>query len=279
MRLYEYHKPDGLQEALDLLRRDSPRTTILAGGTWLNAEGSHQIEAVVDIGNLGLDKVMRISSPPLLRLGATTTLQAAVEELREVPGLDIIAKAAHAMSALNLRNRTTVAGSIVTSDANSPLVVALLACDADLILQADEERTVKLSAFLDYRERILAEKVIIKAVQMPIPSLDTVGSYQRIGRTSRDYPIVCAVARCAVKDGIVGNLRVAVGGVAPTPIRLSALEFALEKKPVKLNLERALDEAVSTLTPQGDWLGSSEYRKEMARVLVQRAIFEAAHIQ
>ncbi len=279
MRLKEYHKPATIDEALELLRRNSPRTAVLSGGAWLNADGPNEIEAVIDISDLGLNKIVRTGSPLLMRIGTSVTLQTLVDELKDAPGLSVIATSAHAMAALNIRNQATIGGAIVTADSSSPLVTALLACDAELVIKAAEERTVSLSAFLSYRERILAEKVLITAIQMPVPSADTVAVYHRVARTPRDYPIVCVAARCAVKDGIAGNMRVAIGGVAPTPIRLNLLEFALEKKPVNTALNEAINAAISRLSPQGDWLGSAEYRLEMARVLIRRAVLEAARIQ
>jgi CO/xanthine dehydrogenase FAD-binding subunit len=55
-------------------------------------------------------------------------------------------------------------------------------------------------------------------------------------------------------------------------MRLSTLEFVLEKKRVADHLEPALDNAIKALTPQDDWLGSSEYRSEMTHVLVRRVV-------
>lgn len=276
MQVNEYHKPNSLDEAITLLRRTTPRTAVLAGGTWLNGEAPRDIEAVVDIGGLGLNQIIRQSSPPLMRLGATATLQVLIESLRDVPGLDVLAITAHAMAARNIRNQATLGGAIVTADSSSPLVTALLACDAELVIQADEEHTVTLSGFLAYRQRMLVEGILITEIRVPIPSTNTRAVYQRVARTPRDYPIVCAVARCAMNNGIAGNVRVACGGVASTPIRLNAIEFALEKKLVAEHLDQAIHSAIGALTPQGDWLGSGEYRKETARVLVQRALAEAA---
>jgi carbon-monoxide dehydrogenase medium subunit len=279
MRFKEYLKPTSLDEALALLQRRTPRTAVLAGGTWLNAEAPRDVEAVVDIAALGLDKVEWQSSPPMLTLGAAVTLQTLVSALANTPGLDVLATTAEAMAAVNIRNRATLGGVIVTADAPSPLVTALIACDAELVIQAvqtAEERTIALTAFLAYREQVLADGVLITAIRMPVPSADTRAAYERVARTPKDYPIVCAVARCAMKDGIAGNMRVAMGGVAPTPIRLSNMEFSLEKKPVQEHLERALDNAIATLTPASDYLGSAEYRREMARVLARRAVMKAA---
>ena len=278
MLFNEYHKPATIDEAVSLLRRKSPRTVALSGGTWLNGEASRDVGAVVDIAQLGLNKIERQSSPPLLRIGAAVTLQQLVDAFAPgqpqwpITALDVLSITAQAMASLNIRNRATIGGTLVTADSSSPLATALLVCDVDVVVQADERRTLSLSAFLAYRERMLAEGMLVTHIEMPIPSADTRAAYERVARTPKDYPIVCAVARCATKDGIAGNMRVAVGGVSPTPIRLNNLEFALEKKPVRDYLDSALQDAIKTLSPQSDWLGSAEYRAEMAHVLARRAI-------
>ena len=283
MLFKEYHKPATIDEALALLRRKTPRTVALSGGTWLVGEAHRNIEAVVDISQLGLNKIEKQASPPLMRIGAAVTLQQLVEAFEPEqhdragwPAFGALSVTAQAMAGLNIRNSATLGGAIVTSDSSSPLVTALLAFDADLVVEASEQRTVSLSAFLAYRECVIADGVLITHVQMPIPSADTLADYQRVARTPKDYPIVCAVARCAMKDGIAGNMRLAVGGVAPTPIRLSKLEFALEKKPVLDYLDTALPEVIQSLSPQSDWLGSAEYRTEMAHVLSRRAILSVS---
>lgn len=280
MLFKEYHRPATIDEAMSLLRRESPHTVALSGGTWLNGEAPRNIEAVVDISQLGLNRIDKQASPPLMRIGAAVTLQHIVEAFEPeqqphkagLPAFGVLSVTAQAMAGLNIRNSATIGGAIVTADSSSPLITALLAFDADLVVQADEQRTLSLSAFLAYRERVIADGVLITHVEMPIPSADTLADYERVARTPKDYPIVCAVARCAMKDGIAGNMRVAVGGVGPTPFRLSKLEFALEKKRVQDYLDSALPEVIQTLSPQSDWLGSAEYRTEMAHVLSRRAI-------
>lgn len=137
---------------------------------------------------------------------------------------------------------------------------------------SDFFRVLPLAGFLSYRTQVLGEGTLITEIRMPVPSADTKSNYQRVARTPKDYPIVCAAAAFALKDGIAGNVRVAVGGVAPTPIRLSRLEFGVERKALATWFESELDAAMADIAPKGDWLGSAEYRKEMARVLVKRAV-------
>lgn len=284
--LKEYHRPQGLMEAVALLKRTDIRTVALGGGTWLNGEAPRDVEAVVDIAGLGLNRI--VAENNMLRIGAAATHQQLVEN--DIVGkatsgaLHVIGETAEAMSGLNIRNRATLAGAIVTADASSPLVTALLACDADVVVAGAKDkskeqqspsdffRVIPLAGFLAYRKQVLNEGTLITEVRLPMPTPDTKSSYQRVARTPRDYPIVCAVASFAMKDGIAGNMRVAVGGIAPVPVRLTRFELGVEKKKLDAWLESELNAAMETVHPQSDWLGSAEYRKEMARVLIQRAI-------
>ncbi len=287
LNLKEYHRPKDLTEAVALLQRKQPRTVVLSGGTWLVGEAPRDVEAVVDIADLGLNRILVEGN--LVRIGAAVTHQQLVEsEQLRTSALRVISETAQAMSGLNIRNRATIGGAIVTADAASPLVTALLACDAEVVIagakdktkQADDPRdfwkVLPLAGFLAYRRQILDEGTLITEVRMPLPSPDTRSHYARVARTPRDYPIVCAVAAFAMKDGIAGHVRIAVGGVAATPIRLSRLEFGLEKKRLADWLDREMEAQMALLDPPGDWLGSAEYRKEMARVLVRRAILAVA---
>lgn len=286
LNVKEYHRPSELMEAVALLKRPDVRTVALGGGTWLVGEAPGDVAAVVDVADLGLNKV--VAEGNVLRIGAAVTHQALVEHeavgVHSTTALRIIGQTAEAMSGRNIRNRATIAGAIVTADAASPLVTALLACDAEVVVAGARDRSkevqspldfwkvLPLAGFLSYRQQVLGEGTLITEVRVPVPSPDTRGSYARVARTPKDYPIVCAAASFAMKDGIAGNMRVAIGGVAPAPIRLSSFEFAVEKKPLAERLDAELDTAFAPLTPRGDWLGSAEYRKEMARVLARRVI-------
>lgn len=285
----EYHKPGTIAEASDLLTRKSPKSAVLAGGTWLVGEASREIEAVVDIASLGLDKVLIQGN--LIRIGAAVTLQTLVEDQLfgssgSHDGLTIIGIAAHSSAAQSVRNAATIGGAIAAADAVSPLVTALLACNAEVVVyglrprnstsDADVYQTLPLSGFLSYGAGLLEQGALITEVRLMRPSDDTRSAYERIGRTPRDYPIVCAAVQFAKKDGVVGNMRAAVGGAGATPVRLTRFELGVEKKYLGEFLDAELNAAVAQLTPAGDFLGTAEYRQAMARVLTRRAVMSIA---
>lgn len=281
----EYHKPATIAEASELLKRPSPRTVVLSGGTWLVGEATRDIEAVVDIAALGLDKVLVQGN--LIRIGASVTLQSLVDDpvfgvQGSHPGLTIIGIAAHAGAAQNVRNAATIGGTIAVADSSSPLVTALLACQAEVVIyglrprdstsDADVFQTLPLSGFLAYGSGLLAQGALITEIRVIRPSDDTRSSFERLGRTPRDYPIVCAAVQYAVKDGIVGNMRAAVGGAESKPVRLTRFELGVEKKYLGELLDAELKAALERLNPPSDFLGSAEYRRSMAHVLVRRAV-------
>ena len=285
LNLKEYNRPETVAEAMELLGRKSPKTVVLGGGTWLNGEGAlghlRDVEAVVDVAALGLNQIEAVTLTnisPMLRIGAAVTHQALVEHeltgLKSSSALRVIGETAEAMSGLNIRNRATIAGAICTADSASPLVTALLALEAEVILSDRElkQRSVALPAFLSYTQRVLADGLLITEIRLPIPADDVKTYFEKVSRTPKDYPAVCVVSTLATRNGIANSVRVALGGVAAKPIRLNALEFALEQKPIAEFLDVELSAAIAALSPPNDYLGSSDYRKEMARVLVRRAV-------
>lgn len=284
--LQEYHRPKTIDEAVELLRRSSPKTVVLGGGTWLNGEGAlghlREVQAVVDVADLGINKIetraaVEISREPTIHIGAAVTLQTllthALTGVDSSNALHVLGEAAQAMAGLNIRNRATLGGAIATADSSSPLVTALLACNAELVTQVgDQTKILQLTGFLDYRERVLSEGVLITEVRMPLPGEGARAGYYAVARTPRDYPIVCVVAKTNNIKGRLFVTRIAVGGVAPNPLRLAALEAALDTNAQADFIEAELNTAVAALSPSSDYLGTAEYRKAMARVLVQRSI-------
>lgn len=229
-----------------------------------------------------LDHITLDAERNLLILGAAVTRQMLMEGAGDLPGtplFHILRETAQAMPGSNTGEQATLAGAIATADNVSPLVTALLACDAEIALRTDEARIIPLSGFLSYRARIMREGALITDIRLPIASPDLRFAYEQAAPAPQAYPTVCVVVRCAVKDGILGSVRIGIGGAASTPIRLTALEFGLEKKSLAGFLERELPPAIAALNPPDDRLGSAEYRRRMAGALTRRAILRAASEQ
>lgn len=278
----EYHRPRELAEALRLLRRRDVRTAPLAGGTNLARAPRAGLSAIVDLGGLGLDYITTEplpagppADPSPLRLGATATLGAvaASEAVQSVAG-GLLAQAALRSASYTLREQGTVGGTLVAGEGAHPLLAALLALDAELLVWTQDERNVSIDGFLDDRARLLDRRALVVEIRVPRLAAPAGGALETVSRTPADAPIVCAAARASADraTGRPHGVRVAVGGVAPRPVRVPAAERLLEGQPVTAPLLAEVQEMVSGgVTPAGDWRGSSEYRRQMAGVLARRA--------
>lgn len=247
--LREIHHPASIDEAVKLLQRKDVRTVALAGGTSVVGEGGPEIEAVVDLDGLGLDKVERRGEA--ITLGATVRLQTIVEELGDVAA-GLLAEAAHRMAGWHVRNAASLGGALFTAPSSAPLLPVLAALGAEVTLHDPKESTTDLLAFLGEREKRAEAGALLTAVRFTAPG-DGVGfAYADVGRTPQDDPIVCAVARAEGDGG-----RVWLGGVGPNVAAIDG------------------DDVSGLPQPVGDFRGSSEYRAEMAGLLARRALAEA----
>ena len=174
-----------------------------------------------------------------------------------------------------MRNAATLGGVLAGSGFGAPLPVALLVLDAALVIYSPEARQSAIVAFLAYRDKLLRDGALITEVGVPLTGARV--AFEKVSRTPGDAPIVCVAARLRLDSGVARDVRVAVGGVGPTPARLGRAEQTLEGKPLGESLiAQAGELAAKEVNPPGDFLASSEYRREMVRVLVRRVVDAAA---
>jgi len=268
-RINEYHCPQTLDDALALLQRDE-NTVPLAGGTGLLSSPAPRVHSVVDLQALGLD---RLSVEGFhLHLGAMTPLQRLVESPEAG---EFLAEAARLEGPITYRNAATIGGIIATSDPLSHLLIALLALDAEVYLRLPDPASVSLNRILDAPRKFLDGGLITA-----IAALSTDGApgtaLARVARTPRDKPIVAVAVRVTRDGDLCGGVRIALAGVADRPVCAYEAEDRLKGQPFDKGL---VDVAVTTLLehldPPSDFRGSSEYRREMAAILTQRALLKA----
>lgn len=253
--IIEYHRPQKIEEALQLLARQQPVTVPLGGGTALNRPSDVPL-AVVDLQALGLGEIQPRGN--FLDLGATVRLEQLLHTPALPPALD---KAIRHEASYNLRQAGTVAGSLVAADGRSPFATAMLALDATLSLRtargedlSGPEETITLGDLLPMRTERLQRRLITR---ITIP-LNASLAYEYVARTPADRPIVCvAVARWPS-----GRTRVALGGSG------AMVQLALDG-PEPGGAEAAVQDAFSQA---GDQWASAAYRQAAATALIQRIL-------
>jgi probable selenate reductase FAD-binding subunit len=247
--ILEYHRPETIEQALELLKRGSVKILPLAGGTVLNQPNQEAIE-VVDLQSLGLDRMERAGKT--LRVGAMVRLQALLEANETMDGLREVIRLE---APVNLRQAATIGGTAAAGDGRSPLLTALLALDAGLETQQAETPVtrVDLGDWLPVRGGRRGE--LITAVSLP---MNVKLVYQYVARTPADLPIIGV----AVAQWPSGRTRLALCGWGAAPMLVM-------DGPESGGAGSA---ARNTASESGDAWGSSEYRQTMAEVLTSRAL-------
>lgn len=245
----KFFRPGTIEEALELLAEGVP----LAGGTTLVPE-RRKFEAVVALDKLGLDKI-KIEADSV-QIGASTRLQKLLEPELVIP-VDLI-RACRLEAAWNLRNMASMAGTIMSADARSPLLVTLLALGASVTISGTSS-DIALDDVLEQR-RTEDGTFLIESVRFKQPeSL----RYESVARTPTDRPLVSAAAAAPVGGA---PFRVAIGGYGLRPILLAPVE--------KEGIEASKKEAAQQFSSAGDAFASAEYRSEIVAILVERALKE-----
>jgi CO/xanthine dehydrogenase FAD-binding subunit len=271
LNLREIFRPKTIDEALHLLAR--PDTAALAGGTELIASRRRDVRAVVDLNNLGLAYIRDQNGA--VAIGATTTLANIAESpmLRAVAN-GVVALAAHRTASSLLRNQATLVGTLI-AEPTGILATALVAMEVTLALvpsPPEKDGTVKVTDFLA-RRRELLEGALVTKVVIPTWVLTRRAALETVARTPGDKAIVAICASVELGDGVVRSAAIAMGGVGETAVRAAGTERMLLGQPLSDEVIVSLTpEAMERIVPLSDYRGSAEYRREIARVLMARAL-------
>lgn len=268
--LREYHRPTDLDEAIRLLQRKGIRTVALAGGVGVIGEGAREIEAVVDLGDLGLDFIDYANN--ILLLGAMVRIQALVKELGYVAS-GLLAETARRVASLNVRNAATLGGLLASGNIHSPLSVALAAMKARVKLYG---KPGEMPFWSDMASEVCLKGLkgqLITAVTIRLPDGVIGSGYQQVARTPADQPIVCAasVAYHASNDTI--ETSTSIGGLLNN--RLISVNHTIGSGDLSAAAEGMIGPIIPERTSEtlylSNPLGSAEYRRQIAPILAQRA--------
>ena len=282
MKSFEYFAPQSLDDAASLLRRHGNQAKILAGGTDLCLRLERRLVEpgiVVD-----LKEIRALRGIKTNRKGLTIGAVALMDEIASSPLIKgryaIIAEAAASVGSIQTRNRATLGGNLCNASPAADTAPPLIALAARArIASSRRERELPLEElFLGPGKTCLQPYEILKEIIIPSPAGKSGGSFQRCTRTAMDIALVnCAVfLSLESKREVIDDIRIALGAVAPTPVRARLAEdFLKGKNAAKNTLAKAAELAASSVSPIDDVRSSATYRREMVRVLTRRAIEEA----
>lgn len=282
MRRFEYYEPANLDETSALLARHGAEASLLAGGTDLLVEIKEHLRWPRHVVNLkkvpGL-AALEYDDRTGLRFGALVTareIEVAPVVLAKYPGL---AQAARELGSIQVRHRATIVGNICRASPSADTLPPLIADGATVgIYGPAGERTVALEAFFTGPGKtVLAPGELVTAVVVPPPPPRTGKHYLKHGRRkAMELATVGVGVSLTLDGGACREIRIALGAVAPTPIRARQAEDALRGRTLDgAAIEAAARIAMGECRPISNVRGSAGYRREMVGVLTRRAIERA----
>ena len=283
MKPFAVHEPETIDQAVELLARLGSSARALAGGTDLLLERLHGLEPPEQLVSLaGVDGLSFIEDGEALHIGAATTLTAIASSpiVRQKCGM--LAEAAGMIGVLQTRNLATLGGNLCNAIPSADSAPPLLAAEASVILVGPHgKRCLPLAAFfLGPRQTALQAGELMTEVVVPHPPPDSGGTYRRhTTRKALDLAVVGVAAQLTLDPRHLTILaaRIALGAVAPTPVRAEAAERLLAgRHPNDKSFALAGEAATQAAHPISDLRGSATYRMDILRSLTRRCLAEAA---
>jgi carbon-monoxide dehydrogenase medium subunit len=272
-------EPESLPDAIDALGRLDGEARLVAGGTALVAMirlGLVKPDRLVSLHRVAALNEIRVEGGALT-LGAMAT-HADIERSPIVrDGWPLLAEAVRRVATPAIRTSGTIGGNLAYAEAASDPAPALLCLGAEVrVVGPRGERVVPVARFFrGFYEAALEPGEIVRAVRVPPTPAGARGGYIKYtSRSAEDKPLI-GVAALVVLDssGRCADLRLALGGAAPTPVRAEAAERSLRGEALSDAAVRAAAEiAARHADPLSDLMGSADYRREMIRVWVRRVL-------
>ena len=281
MKPFEYFEPRTVTEATQILSNYGEKAQILAGGIDLIPriqKGDIRVEYVVNIQEIpGLEHI-EPDGKEGITLGAMSRLRS-IEVSRTIQNkYPILYEAIHQITSVQVKYMGTSVGNLCVATPASDVATSLLALGAQLkITGAGGERMQPMETFyVDYHRTSLKRGEMVTAVVLPSPPPGTGTAFFNLVRTRADIAKISAAAAIFVQNGICREVRIAIGAAAPTVFRAVKAEALFTGQKITPELIHDVAETAARETkPITDLRSTATYRKEMAKVLVRRALEKA----
>ncbi|MDP6341907.1 MAG: xanthine dehydrogenase family protein subunit M [Alphaproteobacteria bacterium] len=272
-----------IAEAAEALRIGA---RVLAGGTDLMLQagngGGTDAGTLLNISRIGeLRGVGRDDGQ--IRIGALTTMTDVLADPLIAETAPVLARAADSFASSQIRNAATVGGNICNASPAGDMIVPLLLLDAEVELAAWRDGAVASrrlpldQVFLGPGQTCIEAEELLTAVVFPAPAAGFWARYRKSGpRPALEISIV-ALGIAGIRDGdALRGVRIAMGAVAPTPLRARKAEALLEGRALD---EAAIAEAAAAIaeeaSPIDDVRGSAWYRRHLLGVYAERLLRDA----
>jgi carbon-monoxide dehydrogenase medium subunit len=276
------HVPKTLDEALRILAEVAPRDgRVLAGGQSLVPIMAFRLAKpahLVDINEVaGLDRIA--SDGKTLSIGARVRHAAFHKSVVDNPLGQLLRVVAHHIAHYPIRMRGTFCGSLAHADPASEWCLVAATLDATLIAKSTrgERQIAAKDFFAGIMSTALTEDELLVEAQLSLLSKDTKFGFNEFSRRAGDFAMSAALVSYRLQGGKIADARVGVGGAEASPRRIAEAEAALGGQTPGDSVFRAAAEAAAkAIDPLEDHQTNAEYRRDLVRAVVRRALEQSA---
>jgi len=281
LNYFEYFEPMTVDEAMRLLSKYGAEAKLMAGGVDLVLKMRlRQLmpKYVISLQKLpGLDYIDGGGREDL-KFGALVTLRSI--ELSPTIRKDwaLLYEAIHQIASVQVKTMGTVVGNLCVATPASDIAPVLLVLAAKVkITGVASEKVIPVEhLFVAVGKTILEPHEIITEILVPRLPARTGGAFMKLAKTADDIAKVNVAVTVTVANGRYDEAKIALGSVAPTPIRaIKAEETLMGQKLDEKAIVRAAEAAAESVKPITDVRSTATYRKEMVKVLVKDALEKA----
>ena len=277
---FDYHAPATAEEAIALLTRYGGEAKLLAGGQSLMPLMNFRLArpaALIDLNAVaGLAYILEDDGQ--IRFGAMTrqrTIEFSPVVRRRLP---LLAEATALVGHLPIRTRGTIGGSLAHADPSAEYPAILTALDGTVVARGPRgERTLRASElFRGYLSTSLAPDEMLVEVRLPAMPDGAGFAFEEFSRRHGDFAIVGIAAMLVAQGQRCTAARLATAGAGPAPTRLRQAEEILERDGLSdAAIQAAARRAAELVEPDSDIHATAAYRRNLTRVLTDRAVRRA----
>ena len=277
MNHFDYYKPQSLKEIWDL-RKKIPGARYIAGGTDLLVQiKNREITPEALISLRSIPEMHGIKMGKVCRIGSTTPIADLIKHPELGNTYPVLIQAAKKIGSTQIRNMGTVGGNLCNCSPSADTALPFLVLDARAVLKNPEgSREIPLKDFfLGPGESCLSTDEILTELLLEKPGPYIKAKFLKKGRVKLDLSIASVAVLLEMDGKTCKKARVAVGSVAPVPMRLNRVEERLKNEVIsKKILQEAQQIAKKSVSPITDIRSTADYRREIVAVYIKRIIQE-----
>ena len=272
------HVPKTVDEAVKILAEVAPHDgRILAGGQSLVPIMAFRLAKpahLVDINEVaGLDRVA--SDGKMLTIGARVRHAAFHRAVIDNPLGKLLCTVVRSIAHYPIRMRGTFCGSLAHADPASEWCLTAAALDATLVAKSTRgERLIPAKQFFTgIMSTALAEDELLVEARLPLLPDDVRFGFNEFSRRAGDFAMSASLVTYRLRDGKIADAHVGVGGAEPSPRRITEAENAINgQAPGDKTFRAAAEAAAEAIDPLEDYQTNAEYRCDLVRAVVRRAL-------